>query len=62
MGIPSSVLSLAKWTPVRAPDYAVGVWNLRRFLLQRNIKIGKLLTFSRAQLRRYIEHSRLLCD
>jgi hypothetical protein len=33
---------------VRAPDHAVSRRNLRRFLLQRNIKIGTLVTFSRA--------------
>jgi hypothetical protein len=49
------VLSLVKWTPVLAPDRAVGGRNLLRFLLQRNIKIGKLLTFSRACPRRYNE-------
>jgi hypothetical protein len=55
MTVPSSVLTLAEWTPVLASDHAVGGRNLRRFLLQRNIKIGKLLTFSRACPRRYNE-------
>jgi hypothetical protein len=44
---------VAKWTPVRAPDHAVSGRNLRRFLLQRNIKIGEAVTFSRACLAPY---------
>src|ERR1700722_2339890 len=60
MAIPSSVLSLVKWTPVLAPDRAVGGRNLLRFLLQRNIKIGRLVTFSRACHHGYNEYPGLL--